>query len=68
MKLEINGKEHSLDNNQTVTSMLEHLELEPNRVVVEVNREIVPRKKFSDHLLSDGDSIEILHFVGGGLM
>ena len=41
--------------------------MKPDRVAVELNREIVPRDRWSETLLKDGDRLEIVHFVGGGL-
>jgi thiamine biosynthesis protein ThiS len=47
-------------------TLLEHLGLDPRTVVVELNREIVRRPNLGAASLSEGDSVELVHFVGGG--
>ena len=51
---------------RTIADLVRELELEPAKVAVERNREIVPRSTLQDVLLTDGDVLEIVHFVGGG--
>ncbi|HEY2445435.1 MAG TPA: sulfur carrier protein ThiS [Rhizomicrobium sp.] len=64
--LRINGEEHRLDASVTVREMLIGLGLDPAKIAVERNLEIVPRSKYADVRLADGDRIEIVHFIGGG--
>jgi sulfur carrier protein len=66
MKLKINGEEKELTDGLNLTSLLEQLQIRPARVVVERNREIVPRDCYGTMLLAEGDTLEIVHFVGGG--
>ncbi|MEO6165838.1 MAG: sulfur carrier protein ThiS [Candidatus Binatia bacterium] len=66
MKVEINGEEREFDNSLTLTALLESLQIRPGRVVVERNREIVARDRYNATLINDGDTLEIVHFVGGG--
>jgi len=66
MKLKINGEEKEIADGLTVIALLEDLKIRPARVVVERNREIVPREDYGTTLLTDGDTLEIVHFVGGG--
>jgi thiamine biosynthesis protein ThiS len=40
--------------------------MKPDRVAVELNRELIPRDQWPSTRLSDGDKLEIVHFVGGG--
>ncbi len=47
-------------------ALLKALSLDPRKVAVERNREIIARSRFSDAIISDGDQLEIVHFVGGG--
>jgi len=63
--VEVNGEPRSLPSASTVTSLLRHLELEPARVAVELNREILSRDRY-DQPLGAGDRLEIVTFVGGG--
>ena len=66
MKLTINGEEKEFSATHTVTTLLEELQIRPGRVVVELNREIVPRDCYGTTALNEGDNLEIVHFVGGG--
>jgi sulfur carrier protein len=66
MKLRINGEEEEIAAGLSVAALLEHLQIRPARVVVERNREIVPREGYGSTLLVEGDTLEIVHFVGGG--
>ncbi len=50
----------------TVAGLLEHLRLEPRRLAVELNKQIVPRARFALTHLSDNDELEIVTLVGGG--
>jgi thiamine biosynthesis protein ThiS len=66
IRVQLNGKERQVAVGLTVEALLESLELKPGMVVVELNREILERGSFGDVGVSDGDSIELVHFVGGG--
>ena len=50
----------------TVAALVEALSLDPRKVAVERNLEIVPRSLYLATALADGDRIEIVHFIGGG--
>ena len=66
MKIRLNGDTSELDGPLTVTGLLEHLGIDPRRVAVEVNVEVVKRARFDSTLISEGDEVEIVNFVGGG--
>lgn len=66
MRVTINGSAHEIPNDLTVRQLIEHLGLGGGPVAVEVNRAIVPRAEHAAHKVEDGDSLEIVHFVGGG--
>lgn len=66
MKLTLNGRETECSDKLTLAGLLENLEIEPARVAVEVNLNIVKKCDFEKHMLNDGDSVEIVNFVGGG--
>ncbi|TVR69504.1 MAG: sulfur carrier protein ThiS [Sphaerobacteraceae bacterium] len=66
MQVELNGKMTQLDGVATVGDLIRSKDLKPRMVAVELNGEIVPREKFDEQVLSDGDRLEIVHFVGGG--
>lgn len=67
MKLVINGAGRDFAGPLSVTGLVEQLSMKTDRVAVELNREIVPRERWSETALAEGDQLEIVHFVGGGL-
>ncbi len=64
--LVVNGKEHPHEAGMTIASLLAALPGITGTVVVEVNASIIPRERFDATQLHAGDTIEIVHFVGGG--
>jgi len=66
MRLTINGELRDLATAATVQELLSALELDARKIAIELNREIVPRSAYDATALSDGDKIEIVHFIGGG--
>ena len=68
MKLQINGEERTFPDTaaQTLAALIESLQMKSDRVAVELNRDIVPRDRWPQTSLKDGDRLEIVHFVGGG--
>jgi thiamine biosynthesis protein ThiS len=66
MDVVINGERKQITAGVTLLELLQELELDPRAVVVEHNRKIVRRAGLSDVTVSDGDAIELVHFVGGG--
>jgi thiamine biosynthesis protein ThiS len=66
MKLFINGEAREVTDGLTLAGLLEELQIRPMRVVVERNRNIVARDSYGSTRLAEGDTLEIVHFVGGG--
>jgi thiamine biosynthesis protein ThiS len=70
MNLQINGEARAIadpaPDQFTLAALIESLNMKPDRVAVELNRDIVPRDRWPETLLKDGDRLEIVHFVGGG--
>jgi thiamine biosynthesis protein ThiS len=66
MELKINGETRDLPDGLTVTMLVAHLGMKTDRVAVELNQQIVPRSTWEKTILKSGDSLEIVHFVGGG--
>ncbi len=62
----VNGEKQQLDGDSSVLDLLRALDLKPETVVVEVNREIVRRPALAGTSLHEDDQIELVHFVGGG--
>ena len=66
MQLTINGEAREIDDSLTVEQLIERLGMQGRRLAVEINQEILPRSRFVEHRLSDGDRIEIVRAIGGG--
>jgi len=66
LRVELNGEPQELAEGTTLLSLIERLALAPERVAVELNREVVRRADWPATRLSDGDRVEVVHFVGGG--
>ncbi len=66
MQITINGDPREVPEALTVRGLIEYLGLTEGPVAVEKNREVVPRAAHAATPLSPGDTIEIVHFVGGG--
>ena len=70
MKLQINGEEREFATAAlpfTLAALIESLGMKPDRVAVELNRDIVSRARWSETALNEGDKLEVVQFVGGGL-
>lgn len=66
MRVRVNGEERCCKENCTVQELLLELALNPTTVIVECNGAILPAETFADARLAEGDSLELLQFVGGG--
>ena len=62
----INGEHRRVPPETSLAQLIAEIGLDPLRVAVERNLEIVPRSTFESLIVEDGDSYEIVHFVGGG--
>lgn len=65
-RVTINGEAREVEDGATIAAMLTAIGIDPTRVAVERNREIVPRSTLITVLVGAGDVFEIVHFVGGG--
>lgn len=66
MEITVNGQRREYSGPPWMTSLLESLGISPRPVVVERNLRIVPRNELEQEPVAEGDSIEIIRFVGGG--
>lgn len=66
IEIVVNGEPRRLPGPASASDLLRHLGLDPRTIVVELNRKIVRRPQLSETALSDGDTVELVHFVGGG--
>ncbi|MBI4352372.1 MAG: type I DNA topoisomerase [Candidatus Omnitrophica bacterium] len=66
MVLKVNGEEKRFDEGLTIEELLRRLSIPKEKVAVELNLDVIPKKDFSRRRLKGGDEVEIVHFVGGG--
>lgn len=66
MQIILNGENTEQEDGISVAGLLTRLNIGSERVAVEVNLDILPKADYEAKLLSNGDRIEIVHFVGGG--
>jgi sulfur carrier protein len=66
MQIFLNGQTLDLPDSVSLHQLLEQQGYSQRRVAVEVNRSIVPKSRHGEHMLADGDKVEIVHALGGG--
>lgn len=66
IEIQLNGEERAVPTGLSVRGLLEHLDLQPALVVVERNGDILRRDSYPEVAVEAGDTLELVHFVGGG--
>ena len=66
IKIKVNGKFKTVLNNSKLSDLLKNLNIPIKKVAIELNHEIIDKKRSSNIKLKKGDKIEIVHFIGGG--
>ena len=66
IKIKINGKIKFINQDSNLSEVLKNLKIPLNKVAIELNEEIIDKKKISKIKLNKDDKIEIVHFIGGG--
>ena len=66
MKIIVNGSETDVAEGARVSELIMSLSLIPERLAIELNKKIIRRAEWDSTSLSEGDRVEIVHFVGGG--
>ena len=66
IKIKINGKFKSINQDSILSTVLKNLKIPLNKVAIELNEEIIDKKKINKIKLNKNDKIEIVHFIGGG--
>ena len=66
IKIRLNGKFRSIDLNTTLLKLTKNLKIPVKKVAIELNQEIIDKKKLNNIKLKKNDEIEIVHFIGGG--
>jgi thiamine biosynthesis protein ThiS len=67
VRVTVNGEPREVEAGTTVARLVELLALAPERLAVELNREVLRRALWAATELAEGDRVEIVHFVGGGI-
>lgn len=62
----VNGQSRRVRAESSVSWLVEEMGLDPARIAIELDKEILPRKRWSSTILREGACVEIVHFVGGG--
>ena len=67
MRVYVNGESKEVSGSPSLSELITLLDLPAARIAVELNREVVRRNDWSGTMLNEGDRVEIVHFVGGGV-
>ena len=66
IEIRVNGKIKSIPNDYKVSNLLRDINISLKKVAIELNQEIIDKKKINKMILKKNDKIEIVHFIGGG--
>ena len=65
-KIQLNGNSYEINTRTNLNELLNKLKIQKNKVAIEVNREIIEKNKYPNLILNKEDTVEIVHFIGGG--
>jgi len=66
LRVQVNGETRELPDELTLDALVRQLALAPERLAIELNREVVRRARWAETVVREDDQVEIVHFVGGG--
>ena len=66
IKIRVNGKKTTIVNNFSLVELIDNLNIPLRKVAIEINREIIDKKRIKKMKLKNNDVVEIVHFIGGG--
>jgi thiamine biosynthesis protein ThiS len=66
VKIRLNGDPFEIAGPLSISALLTELKVEPRRVAVEHNLDVIKRARYDTTLINEGDEVEIVNFVGGG--
>jgi sulfur carrier protein len=66
IRITVNGEAVEIESPMTVEQLLETVDVPPNYLAVEVNADVVPRERYTEVTVADGDAVEVVTLVGGG--
>ena len=65
-KIQLNGLSYEINTGTNLNELLNNLKIQKNKVAIEINGEIIEKKKYIKLILNKNDKVEIVHFIGGG--
>jgi sulfur carrier protein len=65
--IHLNGERYTIEGDAALDALLDKLGARRSRIAVEINNEIVPKAEYTRTMLKDGDNVEVINFVGGGI-
>jgi sulfur carrier protein len=65
-KIQLNGEPYEINSDTNLNELLNTLKIKKNKVAIEINGEIVEKKKYPKTILNKNDKVEIVQFIGGG--
>jgi len=66
--IQVNGERREVVEALSLSNLIDQLELSPQRIAIELNKEVVRRSNWNSIVLRENDRVEIVHFVGGGVL
>ena len=66
IKIKLNGKNKTIEDGYSLNELINDLNIPIKKVAIELNQEIIDKKKLKNIKIQNGDKIEIVHFIGGG--
>ncbi len=66
MQIILNGEKKDVPDDLTIIGLLRHLKIQPQRVAVELNLDIIKKDKYTATIIKNGDRLEVVSFMGGG--
>jgi len=66
IKIKLNGRSKTINENSTLLNIIKNFKVPLKKVAIELNQEIVDKKKIKYINLKQNDKVEIVHFIGGG--
>lgn len=68
MLIQLNGEPREVKEDTSLSELIASLSLKPEQIAIELNQRVVRRAQWESMVLGNGDKVEIVHFVGGGVM
>ena len=66
MQIVLNGKKFSINEKDTINTLLKKIDIKSSKVAIEVNKVVIPKEKYRDFKFKKNDKVEVVTFIGGG--